>query len=565
MNHDDAREARLDQAWGPLEPERQRALEAHLARCAECRAFTAEIDGVETGLADTLSSIEPVAASRAFRPRRLARFLVAASLVGAIGLGWWAAQPRVHGAGAVLDRPGIYRLERGEVSLAPATRVVVGAPERLRLESGRAHFRVLEGPPFAVETSVANVEVLGTEFTVELEEDPMNRTGAGVAAASAVVVTVITGVVLVRPNDGQDPAKLVGGQRAVATANAPIRVEDAAEEARQRAETRVRLVALEEALARSEARAESLQHELAAIKQQAAQATGTSKEEGAAPAPAAPPEKSTDEKVREAVAKMDWKSGTRALAAFFKANRTGEPIDPAIYAELSRMNVAVEEVSRLRGLKNPWAAYDDPAVEQEFLPAWLDALGAGLDEQQTDTIKRQVREWAAAPEDPTEKPARTHLERTARSLREDIEFEALLEQLLRPDQYGRYLESVGDDPYFSMGQIKRTTIASRDGDLASGVAEELARTFQLSEAVRPGVVDVATRFVEAVRATPFPPRTLEPAARRRASIERAATLLDLQRKAELELSQDTRLSAEERKRLLAGSQAIIDLELASIR
>jgi len=92
------------------------------------------------------------------------------------------------------------------------------------------------------------------------------------------------------------------------------------------------------------------------------------------------------------VKKFDWKAGTQALATFqiAQSKGTSQKIDPSVYIQLSQMNVLAGEIAKERGYASPWQAYSDPIVCEDFVPSWLNALGANLDDNQTAAVVARV-------------------------------------------------------------------------------------------------------------------------------------------------------------------------------
>jgi hypothetical protein len=549
MNCEDAREARLDRASGPLGAERERELAAHMGGCTECRTFAAEIDAIESGLEETLAEVASVSVARRFRPRsRWAPLAAAAACVVAAGLGWHFAL-RPAGAGAVLEGPGTFGLERAQVALGKASRARVEEARRLRLERGSATLHVEPGP-FEVKTDAASIEVLGTDFTVELREDPMKRT----LGASVVVVGVVSGVVLLKMNDGRETT-VHAGETAVGTTVSPVVVLDPVAEARKRVEAEKKVAALETELARSATRVASLETELARVTS-AATALTPAPTGGAEVAHASPD--TPDAKVKEIISKFDWKSGTRALVQVLKAqeNGTNEPFDQSLYVTLSKMNVVAAEIATARGYANPWQAYSDPAVRETFVPAWLDALGANLDDAQVAAVQQHVRDGSSSADAPS-----SYLGALKDKLERNVDYDKFLAGLLRPDQLQTYNDTVGDNPFFgsqlSLSKNRGTTLDS----LAQTASDYWQKTFDLSATTVAAAQTLARQYAEQASAIPPVDPSLDVTARRAAATQRAIAVIALQQQMEQALAAIPGLTPAEQARVQQGSRTVLDLQL----
>ncbi len=205
MKCEDAREARLDRASGPLDAERDRAFVEHVSRCEQCRAFTAELDAIEEGLEDTLGAAANVEVAKRFAPRAgWSRFGVAAALVVGLGLG------------------------------------ALVAPSR------RAEITVEVGPAAAPGK----------------QEDPVKRTH-GAVAATVVAVGVVSGAVLLNMDGQQTTVR--EGEKFTSQARPPISLATPTAETVEHAAAAKKIADLETALARSEARALELEKKLGAV------------------------------------------------------------------------------------------------------------------------------------------------------------------------------------------------------------------------------------------------------------------------------------------------------------
>jgi predicted anti-sigma-YlaC factor YlaD len=563
---DEAREATLDRTSLPLDPERERELAAHLGRCGACRDHAAEIEELEDRIADTLASVANTDVARRFKPRsRWAPLAAAAAVALACVAGYAAALPRVARPGAVLAGKGVFAVERAEVSLAEGARAVVLDPGSVRLESGRARFRALGD--FQVRTTQGSVDALGTEFTVEVEEDRVKQSTLALGA-SVVVVGVVSGAVILRMNDGQEAA-LKAGDVAVGRADAAIQVLAPAEVARKQAEAQKRITELELSLASSEARAASLASELAAVSSAAGSQgpppAGKSAPATPGPVTATAAPQTPDERVQALVKGFDWKTATRALATLDKiqARGSGEKVDPSIYLALSQMNVLAGQIARERGYSSPWQAYSDPTVTKEFLPAYLDAMGTNLDANQVEAVRAHLSAKAdVGTDDSPPQGDAGYLGEIKGRLAEEFKFQQFLGTLLRPDQAQNYDDFAGDDPFFGQHNLRRSDYTSTGMDeLVQNVLSSWKQTFDLSPPSLTSAQAVAQKYVQAAVSIPCVDPTLDIAARRTAGFQRAISMIELQEGMESELAALPGLSDAERGRVQKGSGTVCFLQL----
>ncbi len=158
------------------------------------------------------------------RPRR-ARWAVAAACVALVA-GAIFAGTRVLPGGAssgtrvVGERESIALGNRG-IAVAEAgaqlSWQVRGGDAQVTQKAGNVFYRVERGGPFVVHTDGGDVRVLGTCFRVEVDDMGMNKKGllqmgAGAALATAVLVTVYEGKVLLANEHGK--TQLVAGEQA---------------------------------------------------------------------------------------------------------------------------------------------------------------------------------------------------------------------------------------------------------------------------------------------------------------------------------------------------------------
>jgi hypothetical protein len=389
-------------------------------------------------------------------------------------------------------------------------------------------------------------------------------------AAAAVAVGVTAGVVLFRTPQG-DARDVRAGEVAFADAGGRVEVEELATLRREAASAKD----LRATLAKSEARVAELERRLGAIEK--AGGGGATASAGGSKKPAAggsagadgqagagegagSPEDEKEKRIAELIKKVDWKAGAKAIVGYFKGQRAGKPLEPDAMVTLSQLNTDVMALSKALDLDNPFGAYGDPRVKALFLPAWYSAMGADMDDAQMAQFMATAEQHKSAYSGEIDE--KTLAGQTLDATRQKIQEEETLFQILRPEQQARYLETVGDDPYFAMHmQEKQFEMSSPEG-LVNRVAGAWTETFQLSDAAQEAARRVADRYVQAAVQTPRPDPALDPAARRRATLQRAQRLLELQMQAERELAADPALSADERTRAAAGAGYALDVALS---
>jgi hypothetical protein len=234
----DVRERILDHVYGLLEGDERSLIEAHLRDCASCAA-----DRAKASEQRALLRLEPPAAvppglaertlRRVERPRRfpLRGLAAAAGLLLAAALVWSVSRERgfvwdSEGArrapmeGELLSAEGVLEYPDGtRISLQPGARLRADGRRSAFLEEGEVFCRVRPSDErFVVSTPLADIVVLGTDFTLSLRRDvPMNRSKA-LASGLVLTVAVASGVVLVGNGSGEvtlraeEAAAVVPGQ-----------------------------------------------------------------------------------------------------------------------------------------------------------------------------------------------------------------------------------------------------------------------------------------------------------------------------------------------------------------
>lgn len=150
-----------------------------------------DVDRAWARVAARLDTARPAADLVPIARRRAVRWLAAAAVLLAAGLGYWALAG--GGPQQFVTGPGEQRLitlaDGSLVTLAPASRLVVdagyGRPGRTMTLEGRAFFVVTHDAarPFRVTTPGAVIEDLGTEFEVDTW-GPMVKVGVAVGAVA---------------------------------------------------------------------------------------------------------------------------------------------------------------------------------------------------------------------------------------------------------------------------------------------------------------------------------------------------------------------------------------------
>lgn len=192
---------------GALDEAETESVALHVSSCARCGEELALLHSLE----GSLGGLRPA--------RRPSFFFAVAALAAAVVLAFLLLRPQPPVSEAPVSREGPLVLACGSrVDALPLARVETPAPRAVVLRSGTARFDVVPGEtPFQVRTPRGTVVVLGTKFVVEVEED-MN---AKVPTAAAVVtITVVSGMILWKSNDGLPETRVKAGEQAVARAGA---------------------------------------------------------------------------------------------------------------------------------------------------------------------------------------------------------------------------------------------------------------------------------------------------------------------------------------------------------
>lgn len=550
------------------------SLAAHLRGCDACRRFSADLDRVEAGLAGALraavsgpaseGTAAKVLAALPRRRRSRAGLLVAAGLlVTAAGVALTTRGPRAPGPGELLlERAGESPIGDGAwVRPGPdaRARVVSLAPRRLSLEAGRLDCRVRPGSgSFVVQAPHGRVSVVGTEFSVFVLPPGGGGSAMGLdrkslavgGGAGALVVTVLAGVVLLEA-DGGGSAKVHAGQVGFADARG-VEVAELAS-LRALADRGKQAEALEAELAAARARLGAAEAELRGLRERAPAAAPSSPtpatSDAGAPAPADP--------VARALAGLDWGEAARALARNGRRGARHE-LSAEELAALSRLQLTLVELAKALGTDDVDGVFDDPRVVEAYLPAWVDALGTNLDPAQRERLRQLARRSATGVTPGAKAP--TYLRKKLGEVRAALELDATLAEVLRPEQRAAYVESVGDDPFFGSRHLStRDHGSGTPTKLAESVTDDWLELFRLDPALRPLVQARALDFVTAALGVPAVDRALEPIARRRATLERTARLIELQLAAEEALAAELPVDDAARARIQTGSPTLINV------
>jgi hypothetical protein len=393
-------------------------------------------------------------------------------------------------------------------------------------------------------------------------------------AAAALAVGVISGAVMLRtPGEARE---VRAGEVAHADESGRIEVAKLAD-LRREAEAGRRVPALEEALAKKDARIAELEKKLAAAeaaakpaeRAEAAVAAKPRAEDGSA-APAevvvaagergGPAAKSTlsDAEIQAMIQKVDWSGGSKALVTFFKAQREGRPVDPSVYVPLTKLNSDVMALSKALGLEKPFDAYRDPRVFSIFRVAWYAALGADLDDDQIAAFEKALD----APTGEVFGDAPTYAGNILAKLRREEREEEALFGILRPDQLQRYLDTVRDDVYFGTPTQQKNMAMTSAAALADRVTDVWTQTFEIASGERDAVRAIAGRFVDGATAVPPLDPKLDPPTRRLACIKRAERIVSVQIEAEAALAHEPALSPEERERASGGAGFLLEVSIS---
>jgi hypothetical protein len=249
---------------------------------------------------------------------------------------------------------------------------------------------------------------------------------------------------------------------------------------------------------------------------------------------------------------VDWRVGARALLETVESTRDDPEAEPPalVRADLEQFQALLAAIVARRGP----SALETPPLKAALVVASLEALGLELGRYQVETLRRELtRELAAAP-GPSEPPANV-LDAAVRALGTNLKVERLLSWILRSAERARYLERVGDDPFFGQA-VPRHEISGTDTREASELlAEEWMELFELGEGARPAALRIARELVQGASSVPDP--AVAPERRRETSLGRALLVLALQRKAEAELGRDPSLTRDEKARVVERRGSIV--------
>jgi hypothetical protein len=276
------------------------------------------------------------------------------------------------------------------------------------------------------------------------------------------------------------------------------------------------------------------------------------------------PGASPDEKLEALIRAFDWDAAGRALAAAAEARRSKRgPMfgDPSIRLEMSKLELAIAEMSRALGASDPEAAYEDLRVQGALAAARLKALGASLDARQRDLLRRELlaRRAAAGAGVVAGAAPRTVAEKALRTVQDDLALEEALPSILTPEQYAEWLARAGDDPFLGKPWPRMVMGVDESVDVGRDLAEQWARRFAIGEPGRPALLDIARRFADGMLGVPEVPRSLPARERRLGNLRRAARKLEAQVACERELSVEPTFTPDERARTSGGLGGLFEI------
>jgi len=240
----------LDQAWPAPEPSEgfaDRVVQAWEQEAANAAPTAASAKGSDPTTASPAGSdpgSEPAAATApgagpAVDRRRRARTRVALALALAAVAASAAVAWTLRGSESLGVHTGSTRAQLAigsravavaEAGAALSWKVARSGTADVTQQAGDVFYRVERGGPFVVHTAAGEVRVVGTCFRVEVSEmkKGLLQMGAGAAIATAVLVTVYEGKVLLANEHGQ--TAVAAGERAhVQAGRAPSSSESARE------------------------------------------------------------------------------------------------------------------------------------------------------------------------------------------------------------------------------------------------------------------------------------------------------------------------------------------------
>lgn len=162
---------------GELSAAEQAELEAH-ADFPALKAIAEEVEDWEPNLPSSETTFEqlkakrPQATVKKLGRRRSLIWGAAASILVLIGFGWWWTQRPLNFQTALQEQQRIDLPDGSVVRLnAESEMQFKQGQERTVQLAGEAWFNVAPGIPFAVQTTIGEVRVLGTSFNVYVRED----------------------------------------------------------------------------------------------------------------------------------------------------------------------------------------------------------------------------------------------------------------------------------------------------------------------------------------------------------------------------------------------------------
>jgi hypothetical protein len=247
----------------------------------------------------------------------------------------------------------------------------------------------------------------------------------------------------------------------------------------------------------------------------------------------------------ETAERIHWHFGLEALLATQK----GVALAADAKADLDLMNALLARIIERRGP----LALEEPRLKVALILGSVEALGAGLDREQVESLRSELHaELAAAFEE--DSPA-TLLEGALATVRTNQAVERVLERRLRPEQLARYRARAGSDP-FGGASLPRLALPGRSTDeRAAALVALWSSAFGLGAGSRGARAAIARSYIESLeRLGGAPPSGSSP---RTAGLALAEAQLSAQKTAEEALSDLPGLPEEERARVRRGCGSIL--------
>lgn len=217
------------------------------------------------------------------------------------------------------------------------------------------------------------------------------------------------------------------------------------------------------------------------------------------------PEDKKMKELKALLSSIDWEKMAAAIHAWIKAQRdarkSGRPpkFDPALLSELSRTTITMSQIAELLGLENEWAVWENELVVDQFMPAYLKALGVELTDAQRAAFLTWLKTQPSLDTSDIEMDVMGN-PRTFDSLlklaEREIQFTDWIRYNLTPAQYSAYCSAVENDLFYGQEIPTRRFKASTEAEAAQSVAQHWQQIYQADVAQANQLSQIANQFVQ---------------------------------------------------------------------